>query len=99
MPLFDYHCETCFHEFEALQAIGDEPMVVCPRCEASTLKKKPAAPAFTLKGSGWYKDLYGSPGSKSETAASAVKETTTSTASPKPDKTETAGSSVKGTDS
>ncbi|CAM2009366.1 FmdB family zinc ribbon protein [Acanthopleuribacter pedis] len=62
MPLYDYQCPVCEHEFETLQGINDEPLAVCPECGASELRKKVSAPAFTFKGGGWYKDLYGSSG-------------------------------------
>ena len=39
---------------EALQKIKDEPLLDCPSCGESRLKKKISAVAFRLKGSGWY---------------------------------------------
>ena len=60
MPLFDYVCQGCDHQFEALQAMNDSPLTDCPSCNQPRLKKQVAAPAFTFKGGGWYKDLYSS---------------------------------------
>ncbi len=72
MPLFDYQCAACGHEFETLQGINEQPLTDCPECAAPQLKKKVAAPAFTFKGGGWYKDLYSSSsgGAKSGDTAS-----------------------------
>ena len=39
---------------EALRKISDEPLLECPSCGASALKKKVSAVAFRLKGGGWY---------------------------------------------
>lgn len=66
MPLYDYRCTACNHEFEILQGINDDPPTECPDCHKKTLKKKVSAPAFSFKGDGWYKDLYGKPAPKSE---------------------------------
>jgi len=39
---------------DALQKIGDAPLVDCPECGLPTLKKLISAAGFRLKGSGWY---------------------------------------------
>ncbi|MTI63659.1 zinc ribbon domain-containing protein [Methylophaga sp.] len=54
MPLYEYRCDACNHEFEALQKISDEPLVHCPACEAPELRKLVSAAGFRLKGQGWY---------------------------------------------
>jgi putative FmdB family regulatory protein len=54
MPIYEYHCEACGNDHEALQKIADEPLTVCPNCGAERLKKKVSAPSFRLSGSGWY---------------------------------------------
>lgn len=54
MPIYQYQCENCNHEFEALQKISAEPLVVCPECQEERLAKQVTAPNFRLKGSGWY---------------------------------------------
>lgn len=54
MPIYEYRCETCGHELEALQKISEAPLTDCPGCGAPTLKKKISAAGFQLKGSGWY---------------------------------------------
>ena len=54
MPIYEYQCQACQHELEALQKISDKPLVDCPRCHKPALKKKVSAAAFRLKGGGWY---------------------------------------------
>jgi putative FmdB family regulatory protein len=54
MPIYEYQCQACGEELEALQKISDEPLKDCPQCGKSTLRKKVSAAAFRLKGGGWY---------------------------------------------
>lgn len=54
MPFYDYKCEACGHQFEALQKISDPVLSDCPACQKQSLKKMVSAPAFRLSGSGWY---------------------------------------------
>ena len=59
MPLYGYQCRKCGSEFEYLQKFSDAPMTECEKC-GGRLEKQLSAPAFHLKGGGWYKDLYSS---------------------------------------
>ena len=54
MPIYEYQCQACQHELEALQKLSDAPLEDCPACGASALRKKISAAAFRLKGGGWY---------------------------------------------
>ncbi len=54
MPIYEYQCQSCNHSMEALQKLSDEPLVDCPECGQTSLKKKISAAGFRLKGSGWY---------------------------------------------
>ena len=54
MPIYEYRCEACGHEFETLQKVSEAPLVDCPACQAPQLRKKVTAAAFRLKGGGWY---------------------------------------------
>ena len=54
MPIYEYQCQACGHELEALQKISDPLLTDCPHCHAASLKKKVSAAAFRLKGGGWY---------------------------------------------
>ncbi len=54
MPIYEYVCDHCGHHLEALQKISEEPLIYCPECAESSLRKKVSAAAFRLKGTGWY---------------------------------------------
>ncbi|MEX0431040.1 FmdB family zinc ribbon protein [Spiribacter insolitus] len=54
MPIYEYVCDDCGHELEALQGISDEVLTDCPACHHAALRRKISAAAFRLKGSGWY---------------------------------------------
>ncbi len=54
MPIYEYQCQSCAHQMEALQKISDDPLQECPDCGEAELKKKVSAAAFRLKGGGWY---------------------------------------------
>ncbi|NOT83975.1 MAG: zinc ribbon domain-containing protein [Methylococcaceae bacterium] len=54
MPIYEYQCQACGHEHEALQKLSDPVLVVCPACSKSELMKKISAAGFRLKGTGWY---------------------------------------------
>lgn len=54
MPFYEYQCSACQHRVEALQKFSDEPLVECPACGAAALTRLISAPAFRLKGGGWY---------------------------------------------
>ena len=54
MPFYEYQCSSCGHRHEELQKISDGPLRKCPDCGRNTLKRLMSAPAFRLKGGGWY---------------------------------------------
>ncbi|RMG56482.1 MAG: zinc ribbon domain-containing protein [Gammaproteobacteria bacterium] len=54
MPIYEYRCEDCGHELEALQKMSDAPLTECPECGKPALKKQVSAAGFRLSGSGWY---------------------------------------------
>jgi putative FmdB family regulatory protein len=54
MPIYGYVCKNCEHTLDVLQKISDDPLVDCPECGESQLKRQLSAPRFRLKGSGWY---------------------------------------------
>jgi putative FmdB family regulatory protein len=54
MPIYEYRCNNCNHEFETIQKISEPPLQTCPSCEHDELVKKISAAGFRLKGSGWY---------------------------------------------
>ncbi|CAB4600235.1 unannotated protein [freshwater metagenome] len=77
MPLYDYRCKDCGHEFEAQQAFTDDALTECPSC-GGALKKKFGSVGIAFKGSGFYKnDARGS----SSSSGSSTPSTTSSTSS------------------
>jgi putative FmdB family regulatory protein len=67
MPIYEYQCQSCGHEYEALQKISDAPLKECPACNKPDLIKKISAAGFRLKGGGWYETDFKS-GSKKNVA-------------------------------
>ncbi len=59
MPLYEYECLACRKHTEKIQKFSDPEITVCPHC-GGELKRVISAPAFSLKGGGWYADGYGS---------------------------------------
>ena len=54
MPFYEYECQSCKYYVEVMQKITDAPLRKCPSCGRMTLRKLVSAPAFRLKGGGWY---------------------------------------------
>jgi putative FmdB family regulatory protein len=84
MPVYEYACEKCGHEFEAEQRITDDPIKVCPVCKARKVKRLISQTSFVLKGGGWYSDLYSSGSGKKKDE----KSESSGTGSSEPAKTE-----------
>jgi len=76
MPIYEYSCESCGHEFEAMQKMSEDPLKTCPSCGADHLKKLVSAAGFRLKGSGWYETDF--KGGKSKTTESKTTESKSS---------------------
>ena len=54
MPIYEYRCESCGHELEAMQRMSEAPLTQCPACGKPALKKQISAAGFRLSGGGWY---------------------------------------------
>ena len=54
MPIYEYKCSKCEHQFEIIQRFSDNPLESCPECGQTSIKKLVSAPSFRLKGGGWY---------------------------------------------
>jgi len=93
MPIYEYRCEACGHELEALQKMSDTPLTECPECGRPALKKLVSAAAFRLKGGGWYETDFKS-GNKKNLAESG-KNKGGSEARKDADKKDKAGSTAK----
>ena len=60
LPIYDYACKACGHEFEREQRIHDAPVRKCPGCGKLQAKRPISRTSFVLKGGGWFNDLYAS---------------------------------------
>jgi len=56
MPIYEYVCTDCRHEFEEIVGLKDLPPN-CPLC-AREVNRKISLTSFRLKGGGWYADAY-----------------------------------------
>lgn len=63
MPIYEYKCKVCSHQFEVMQSIS-ELYAECPVCHVSSTNRLISVSNFALKGSGWYADGYSSPNKK-----------------------------------
>jgi putative FmdB family regulatory protein len=106
MPIYEYRCEACGHELEALQKLSDPVLTICSACGEPRLKKAISAPNFRLKGSGWYETDFKKEGDKKRNLAdSGTAANDSGEASPKkesgaqPAKTDSAGQNSGKSDS
>lgn len=90
MPIYEYACDACGHELEALQSISDEPLADCPECGKPALRKRISASAFRLKGGGWYETDFKTNNKRNLAGESSASE------SKKPDKTAKSDTTGKG---
>lgn len=80
MPLYDYRCRDCGHEFEIQQALSDDTLTVCPEC-GGDLRKVFSPVGIAFKGSGFYKNDSRGGSSKSSSSSSSGSTSSTSTGS------------------
>src|SRR5438477_13150913 len=57
MPLYEYKCASCGKTFEVIQKFADEPLTTHLEC-GGAVERLFSAPAFHLKGTGWYATDY-----------------------------------------
>jgi putative FmdB family regulatory protein len=83
MPLYEYRCRSCDHQFEIQQSFSDDALTVCPECQGELRKVfNPVGIAF--KGSGFYKnDSRSSSSSSSSSGSSTTSGTSESSSSTK----------------
>ena len=85
MPLYEYKCSKCDEIFEVIQKFSDAPLKKHAGCGGKVAKVL-SAPAFQLKGTGWYATDYKKASSgKADSSGESKGETKTET------KTESAG--------
>ncbi len=53
MPTYSYRCDSCGHQFDAVQRFSDDPLRECPECSAA-IRRVILPVGFVFKGSGWY---------------------------------------------
>jgi putative FmdB family regulatory protein len=70
MPIYAYRCERCGHSQDVMQKFSDAPLTTCTACGAEAFAKQLTAPAFQLKGSGWYVTDFRDNGKSKSTAKS-----------------------------
>lgn len=66
MPIYEYQCQKCQHQFEEIQKVSDPHVAVCPKCNGA-VERLISQTSFSLKGGGWYKDGYAKPSGAGET--------------------------------
>lgn len=64
MPIYEYACAACGHQFDTLQSLSEAPLTDCPECGQPRLTKLISAAGFRLKGGGWYETDFKSGGKK-----------------------------------
>jgi putative FmdB family regulatory protein len=80
VPLYEYKCAKCGHEFEKIESYSAPETRKCPKC-AGKAKRQISSSSVQFKGSGWYVTDYGSKktaggdGAKREHPASAESKT------------------------
>lgn len=59
MPIYEYRCASCEHQFEEIQQISDPDPERCPECDGAEVRRLVSQSNFALKGGGWFDDGYG----------------------------------------
>lgn len=54
MPIYEYQCSACHHQFDEMQKMSDPAITLCPKCQQETAVRLVSAAGFQLKGTGWY---------------------------------------------
>ena len=66
MPIYEYLCVSCGHQFEEVQKFNEPPISECPDCGKNSARRQVSMSAFHLKGGGWYRDGYSGKSTESE---------------------------------
>lgn len=98
MPLYEYRCQECGHQFEKIQSFSAPEEKECPVCKGP-VERLISAPAIQFKGSGWYVNDYASkskPGSSMKASADGDSKSSDAKADKKPAEKSTTASSNSG---
>jgi putative FmdB family regulatory protein len=93
MPTYSYHCDSCGHDFDAVQRFADDPLTECPQC-CSPIRRVIQPVGVVFKGSGWY-ITDSRPKSTSESAETSTKPKTATDKGDKVEKSETPAKTEK----
>jgi putative FmdB family regulatory protein len=87
MPIYEFQCQSCGHEFEQILPFSAQSAPPCARCSSHQVARQVGRPAIHFKGSGWYindskagKSSVNGSDSKSTDTAEPASTTTTTTA-------------------
>lgn len=71
MPIYEYKCKSCGHEFEIAQRITESSLTLCPEenCGGEVFRKISKNVGLLFKGSGFYITDYGKKNGTSAPAA------------------------------
>lgn len=81
MPIYEYRCSVCRHQFDVLQKMTDPPVSKCERC-GKKVTRVISSSGLVFKGSGWYVTDYGT--RKKQEPADTSKKTTQGAEAPAP---------------
>src|SRR5262249_1690504 len=71
VPLYEYQCKKCQHQFEKIQKFSDAPVKKCPEC-GGPVEQLLSSPAVRFKGSGWDVTDYARKGASSDSGSSST---------------------------
>lgn len=54
MPTYEYTCDTCKNNFEAVQKMAEPPIVKCPSCGKKVRRLLSGGIGISFKGAGFY---------------------------------------------
>jgi len=54
MPIYEFICQACGHEFEQIVSFSATKSPSCPACHSEQVQRQLSRPAIHFKGSGWY---------------------------------------------
>jgi putative FmdB family regulatory protein len=83
MPLYEYRCEACGAEEEAIESFSAPTEHACPACGAAGgMRRQLSKAGFVLSGGGWYSSGYGDTGKAAEKPAAKAESAPAAPASP-----------------